>query len=164
MWLRDEPWMESRSEQARQADRLFAEAYQQWAEARFADLATSAAKGKTNTERLRRIALGFLEAFANEPQLLHLVRVDLAASIEPAVRSVLEDVLAGFLAMCAHALDGIDAGEVKTIAVIVMSVVFFSLDQLTLRDISLDKVKRGVAIAMKTILEFRDPTLPRVRA
>jgi hypothetical protein len=88
------------------------------------------------------------------------VRVDLAASVEPAVRSVLEEVIGGFLGMCADSLDGIDGGEVKTIAVIVMSVVFFSLDQLTLRDMSLDKVKRGVAIAMKTIVEFRDPTLP----
>lgn len=141
-------------------DRLFAEAYQQWAEARFADLAASASKGRTNTERLRRIAIGFLEAFADEPQFLHLVRVDLAASVEPAVRSVLEEVVAGFLAICTDALEGIDAADVTTIAVIVLSVVFFALDQLTLRDISLDKVKRGVAIAMRTILEFRDPTMP----
>jgi AcrR family transcriptional regulator len=140
-------------------DRLFAEAYQQWAEARFEDLARSAAKGKTNTERLRRIALGFLEAFADEPQFLHLVRVDLAASVEPAVRSVLEEVVVGFLTICSDALDGIEGDDVKTIAGIVIAVIFFSLDQLTLRDISIEKVKRGVAVAMKAILEFRDPTL-----
>lgn len=140
-------------------DRLFAEAYQQWAGARFEDLARSAAKGKTNTERLRRIALGFLEAFADEPQFLHLVRVDLAASVEPAVRSVLEEVVTDFLAICTDALDGIAGDDVKTITAIVISVVFFALDQMTLRDISIDMVKRGVAVAMKAILEFRDPTL-----
>jgi AcrR family transcriptional regulator len=140
-------------------DRLFAEAYQQWAEARFADLARSASKGKTNTERLRRIAFGFLEAFANEPQFLHLVRLELAASAEPAVRSVLEEVVAGFLAVCRQALEGIDASDVAAIAAIVIAVVFSALDQLTIRGASLERTKRGVDLAMRTILEFRDPTL-----
>jgi AcrR family transcriptional regulator len=142
-------------------DRLFAEAYQQWAEARFADLAESASKGKTNTERLRRIAFGFLEAFANEPQFLHLVRLELAASKEPAVRSVLEEVVAGFRALCGDALEGIDELDVAAIAAIVIAVVFSALDQLTIRGASLDKAKRGVAIAMRMILEFQDPTLGR---
>jgi AcrR family transcriptional regulator len=140
-------------------DRLFAEAYQQWANDRYTDLARSAAKGKTNTERLRRVAFGFLEAFANEPQFVHLVRRDLAASAEPAVRSVLEEVVAGFLAVCADALEGVDRADVVAIAAILISVVFFALDQLTIRGASLERAKRGVAVAVRMILEFRDPTL-----
>jgi AcrR family transcriptional regulator len=140
-------------------DRLFAEAYQQWAEARFADLARSAAKGKTNTERLRRIAFGFLEAFAAEPQFLQLVRLELAASAEPAVRSVLEEVVGGFRALCGDALEGIDGTDVAAIAAIVIAVVFSALDQLTIRGASVEKVKRGLAIAMRMILEFQDPAL-----
>jgi AcrR family transcriptional regulator len=142
-------------------DRLFAEAYQQWAEARFTDLARSASRGKTNTERLRRIAFGFLEAFANEPQFLHLVRLELAASAEPAVRSVLEDVVAGFLGVCRDALEGIDDTDVAAIAAIVIAVVFSALDQLIIRRASLEKAKRGVGIAMRMLLEFQDPTLQR---
>jgi AcrR family transcriptional regulator len=140
-------------------DRLFAEAYQQWGEARFADLARSASRGKTNTERLRRIAFGFLEAFANEPQFLHLLRVELAAPVEPAARAVLDEVVAGFLALCRDALEGIDGGDVLVIAAIVISVVFSALDQLTVKGASLDQAKRGVAAAVHMILEFQDPTL-----
>jgi AcrR family transcriptional regulator len=140
-------------------DRLFAEAYQQWAEARFAEQARSAAKGRTNTERLRRIAFGFLEAFANEPQILHLVRLELAASKEPAVRSVLEEVTSSFFALCGDALEGIDRADVAAIAAILIAVVFSALDQLTIRGASVEKAKRGVSIAVRMILEFQDPAL-----
>ena len=140
-------------------DRLFAEAYQQWAEARYVELARSAAKGKTNTERLRRIAFGFLEVFAAEPQFLQLVRLELAASAEPAVRTVLDEVVAGFRAMCQDALEGIDGTDVAAIAGILIAVVFTALDRLTLGGASLEQSKRGVAIAVRTILEYQDPTL-----
>jgi AcrR family transcriptional regulator len=139
-------------------DRLFAEAYQKWAEARFVDLARSAKKGRTNTQRLRRIAFGFLETFATEPHFLNLVRLELAGSTEPAVRSVLDEVAAGFRTLCGDALDGIDRTDVAAIAGIVIAVVFAALDQLTIRGASLDQAKRGVAIAVRTILEFQDPT------
>jgi AcrR family transcriptional regulator len=144
-------------------DRLFAEAYQQWAEARFVELARSAKKGKTNTERLRGIAFGFLEAFAKEPQFLNLVRLELAGSAEPAVRSVLEGVTADFLALCRDALEGIDARDVAAIASIVIAVVFAALDQLAIKAASFEQTKRGVASAVRTVLEFQDPTLSTPR-
>jgi AcrR family transcriptional regulator len=141
-------------------DRLFAEAYQKWAEARFVDLARSAKRGRTNTQRLQRIAFGFLETFATEPHFLNLVRHELAASTEPAVRSVLEQVAAGFRNLCGEALDGIERSDVAAIAGIVIAVVFAALDGLTIRGASLEQAKRGVAIAVRMILEFQDPTAP----
>ena len=138
-------------------DRLFAEAYQKWAEARFGDLARSAKRGRTNTQRLRWIAFGFLEAFAAEPHFLNLIRLELAASTEPAVRSVLDEVATGFRNLCGEALEGIDRSDVAAIAGIVIAVVFAALDGLTIRGASLDQAKRGVAIAVRMILEFQDP-------
>ena len=140
-------------------DRLFAEAYRQWASARF-DRARSAARGRTNTERLRRIALGVFDGFAGQPQLLVLVR-ELAASGEPDVRPLLDDVAADFRALCSDALEGISDEDVTTISAIVIAVVTSALEHLTMPGASVDRTRRGVAIAVKTILEFRDPTLDR---
>jgi len=138
-------------------DRLFAEAYQLWAADRFAR-ARAAARGKTNTERLRRIALGFFDAFASEPQFLVLVR-ELAASPEPGVRPILDAVAGDFRSLCSDALEGIAPEDVVTISAIVIAVVSSALDHLMLPGSSVDRARRGVAIAVKTILEFRDPTI-----
>ena len=140
-------------------DRLFAEAYRQWTASRF-EQARSGTRGKTNTERLRRIALGFFDGFASQPQLLVLVR-ELAASGEPGVRPLLDDVAGDFRSLCSEALEGISPEDVTTISAIVIAVVTSALEHLTMPGASVDRTRRGVAIAVKTILEFRDPTLDR---
>lgn len=105
-----------------------------------------------------------LDAFAREPQFLNLVRLELAASTEPAVRSVIGEVTAGFFAGCGRALEGIDAADAAAIASIMIALVFDALDQLTIRGGSLERVQRRVAVATRMILEFQDPTVTRQQA
>ena len=139
-------------------ERLLAEVYVQWFSRSRAEMEDVVRRGRTNTDRVRLLARAVFDVFLAEPQLPMLYR-ELQASDDPAVLEMLHDVEGRTRELFRDALEGVEPRDADSVALIVMSVVRAAVDRASMHGGPLEESHRGLAKAVKMVLEFRDPAL-----
>ncbi len=140
-------------------ERLVAEVYAKWVDGHVKELARYVGRGKTNTERLRILALRMFDLFTGGPEFLRLSRQQLRGSNIPAVTEIVAGSDQVWMALFRNALQGIETRDADSIALLIASMVSLELDRYLIGDASFDEANRVIAKAVKIVLEFRDPAL-----
>lgn len=140
-------------------ERLVAEVYAKWLDARKDDLAKYADKGSTNTERMRVLSLRMLDLLTGDPHLLRLARQDLRSTTSPEVNEIINRSEREWMELFRSALRDIEPRDADSIALIVTSVVAMEIDRYLAGVISIGDANRDIAKAVRMVLEFRDPTV-----
>jgi AcrR family transcriptional regulator len=139
-------------------DRLFAEAHERWVTDHCERLLGLARRERDNVQRVRRLALGFLDVYLREP---HFVRVgrQLRTSDDPEVVTSLRRCDELVVTMYRDALDGIQRRDAASIAMLLASLGLSVFEAVRRKVISPEQARRQVGRAVHTVLVFRDPSL-----
>jgi len=140
-------------------ERLVAEVYAQWLEGRTRELARYVDKGRTNTERVRVLALRMFDILTGDPHFLRLSRQDLRGTSSPEVIEIIARSEQDWVVLFRSALKGVEERDADSIALTIASVVALQLDRYLSGMGSFADANRLIAKAVKMVLEFRDPAL-----
>jgi len=143
-------------------NRLFAEAFEK-SMVEYQEAATPAVRrGKSNLERLRTASFTMLESYTKQQEFRRIWKRDLRGDDDPAVVEITRRCRRAGLGFFRDCVEGVDQADAKSIALIVASVVSETQDRVTSGEVSLEDARREVAKVVGMVLEFRDPTLPKV--
>lgn len=144
-------------------ERLVAEVYAKWIDGILRELSRHVDRGKSNTERMRILALRMFDVFTGEPQFIRIGRRDLRRTDNSSVTEVLTQCEQDVMAVFRGALHGVEARDADSISLIVGSVLTMCVDRYLAGEISFDEANREIAKAVRLVLEFRDPAIETAR-
>lgn len=139
-------------------DRLLAEVHAQWSAQRREVYRRLLAEGASNLERLRAIALAIFDNHLDQPHHTIIGR-ELRASGDPDVLLIMHEVEQAMRDLFRSALVGIEQRDADSIAMIVSSVIDSVMERNAWELVDVNEARRQIAKAVRTVLEFRDPTV-----
>jgi AcrR family transcriptional regulator len=143
-------------------DRLFAEAYEMWVRGHAEAIKLLARRAGSNQERVRLIALELFDLFSSEPQFIQVGR-QIAPSTDPEVQAIMWRCQQHTLDLFTDVVDDVEPEHVKSISVIVTTVIFHAIDRVASGEFKADQARRMLVRCVGTLFEFHEPVQQRSR-
>jgi AcrR family transcriptional regulator len=140
-------------------DRLFAEAHEHWVHQHERRLTDDAATTSTNLDRVRHLALGWLDAFLADPEFVRVGR-DLRSSDDPAIVESLRRTDAVSVTAYRAALAGTPPEDADTVGMLLTSLGLTLFEAVRRKVMTRPQARERLSRAIDIVLLFRDDESP----